>query len=158
MCSHAPSGYECPFCLLIAGVADGRVASRASDIVYRRDGVTAFISSHQWPRNAGHVLVIPDAHYENLFDLPDELGGRIHAAARRVAVAMKHAYGCAGISTRQHNEPAGNQDVWHYHLHVFPRYVGDGLYGGSSVLMAAEERAGYARKLRDYFMEERKPC
>ena len=42
---------------------------------------------------------------------------------------MKTAFGCPGVSTRQHNEPAGNQDVWHYHVHVFPRWHGDRLYG-----------------------------
>jgi hypothetical protein len=43
---------------------------------------------------------------------------------------MRDAFGCEGISTRQHNGPAGNQDVWHFHLHVFPRYPNDGLCGG----------------------------
>lgn len=41
---------------------------------------------------------------------------------------MRQTYDCEGISTRQHNEPAGNQDVWHLHVHVFPRYVEDRLY------------------------------
>lgn len=46
---------------------------------------------------------------------------------RRVAVATREAFGCEGISTRQHNEPAGDQDVWHLHVHVFPRHQGDEL-------------------------------
>ena len=41
---------------------------------------------------------------------------------------MRASYDCAGISTRQHNEPAGNQDVWHLHVHVFPRHHDDRLY------------------------------
>jgi histidine triad (HIT) family protein len=61
---------------------------------------------------------------------------------------MKAAYGCDGTSTRQHNEPAGNQDVWHYHMHVFPRYAGDRLYLTQRAPMAAEERASYAGRLR----------
>jgi histidine triad (HIT) family protein len=149
MHNHAPEGYACPFCLLVAGVEDGRVISRQADIVYRDEAVIAFVSSHQYPNNPGHVLVTPNAHFENLYDLPDELGGIIHSVARRIALAMKAAYGCDGVSTRQHNEPAGNQDVWHFHLHVFPRYNGDDLYLTRSSLMPAEQRAEYARRLRE---------
>ena len=61
---------------------------------------------------------------------------------------MKAAYSCDGVSIRQHNEPAGNQDVWHYHLHVFPRYAGDGLYGSQKELLPEKERAAYAQKLK----------
>jgi histidine triad (HIT) family protein len=41
---------------------------------------------------------------------------------------LRRAYACDGTSLRQHNEPAGNQDVWHHHVHVFPRFTGDELY------------------------------
>jgi len=61
---------------------------------------------------------------------------------------MKAAYGCAGISPRQHNEPAGNQAGWHYLLHVFPRYPGDNLYAAQRVLVPPEERGRYAAMLR----------
>lgn len=148
MYNHAPPGYICPFCLLVEGVADARVYSVQEDIVYRDVTVTAWVSSHQWPGCRGHVLVVPNRHYENIFDLPDPVALEVHRIARRVATAMKQAYGCEGISTRQHNEPAGNQDVWHYHLHVFPRYAGDNLYGTASALMPTPERAQYAAQLR----------
>lgn len=51
---------------------------------------------------------------------------------------------------RQHNEPAGNQDVWHYHLHVFPRFVNDKLYKSDRENTKPEERLEYAQKLRHY--------
>jgi histidine triad (HIT) family protein len=124
------------------------VLSRQTDVVYRDGEVMALISSHQWPNTAGHVLVIPTAHHENIYDLPLRLATRIHELARAVALAMKRTFSCDGVSTYQHNEPAGNQDVWHYHLHVFPRYVGDDLYNTQRALMSVEERAGYARDLR----------
>ena len=148
MCNHAPEGYACPFCLLVQGVVNEHVQSRQTDVVYRDDEVMALISSHQWPNTAGHVLVIPTAHHENIYDLPLHIATRIHELARAVALAMKRTFSCDGISTYQHNEPAGNQDVWHYHLHVFPRYVGDNLYCLHSTLMPVEERARYAEKLR----------
>ena len=148
MFNHAPPDYRCPFCLLVAGVENEHVRSVQTDIVYPGSTVLALIAAKQWPNNRGHVLVIPAAHFENLYDLPDALGADIHRVARRVAIAMKTAYGCAGVSTRQHNEPAGNQDVWHYHLHVFPRYPDDDLYGSRGAFLPAGERARYARRLR----------
>ncbi|MGV1100990.1 HIT family protein [Thiovibrio sp. JS02] len=149
MHSHAPFAYRCPFCLLAAGVANEHVTSRASDIVYQDEAVLAFICSRQWPNNKGHVLIVPAAHHENIFDLPPELAAKIHAVAREIALAMKTAYGCEGISTRQHNEPAGNQEVWHYHLHLYPRYANDGLYRTEKgEVMAPAERAKYAGLLR----------
>ena len=66
------------------------------------------------------------------------------------AIAFKEAYDCDGVSTRQHNEPAGNQDVWHLHTHVFPRFVGDRLYERheETTWTTPAERAPYAAKLR----------
>jgi histidine triad (HIT) family protein len=61
---------------------------------------------------------------------------------------MMSAFRCQGISTRQHNGPAGDQDVWHYHLHVFPRVRDDGLYGGGRSPYASEERLQIADRLR----------
>lgn len=148
MHSHAPEGYVCPFCLVARQVENEHVLTRRSDLVYRDGSVSAFIASHQWPNNRGHVLIIPNDHFENLYDLPLRYATRIHETARRVALAMKAAYGCEGISTRQHNEPAGNQDVWHFHLHVFPRTSGDRLYAHRGEFMPTEERAEYAGRLR----------
>lgn len=148
MFSHAPGGYICPFCLFVRGVENEHVLSVESDKVYSDAFVTALISLHQWPNNPGHVIIIPNQHFENIFDLPLEVATHIHDAARRLALIMKKVYGCDGISTRQHNEPAGNQDVWHYHLHLFPRYKNDNLYGSLKCLMPASERAVYAQRLR----------
>lgn len=100
------------------------------------------------PTNPGAVLVIPIPHYENIFELPDVLGGPIQRAVRETALAMKSAYGCDGVSTRQHNEPAGNQDVWHFHIHVFPRYKGDDL-DTEAVLADHSEMRLLAQNLRE---------
>jgi histidine triad (HIT) family protein len=154
MVQHAPTAYQCPFCLLLRGTDDGRIESRQGDIVYRDGAVTAFICSRQFATTPGHVLVVPDAHHENLYDLPDALGARVHAATRAVARAMKAAYGCTGVTTMQSNEPAGNQTVRHYHVHVLPRFAGDNLYAELGDLAVAyrpmppEERARYAARLR----------
>jgi histidine triad (HIT) family protein len=149
MISHAPEGYCCPFCVFLSGGPEEETWLRASDLVFRDRQVAAFVSPEWWPRNPGHVLIVPNDHYENLYDLPLEIGARIHALSRDVALAMKAAYGCDGTSTRQHNEPAGHQEVWHYHLHVFPRFADDRLYVSRKARVGEARRAEYAARLRD---------
>jgi len=150
MHNHEPHNYACPFCLLTQGIQSESVESVYTDIICQSDTVTAVISSRQWPRNPGNVLIIPNQHYENIYEFPPYLAVDIQEAAQIIAVAMKDAYGCDGVSTRQHNEPAGNQDVWHYHLHVTPRYHNDRFYETLTTergWMAPEERALHAQRL-----------
>ena len=130
MYNHAPVDYVCPLCRNITtGESDYPL-----EIVHRSQDVFVKMNPRWWPRNPGSALVVPTQHHENVFDLPLELALPIHAAVRDTALAMKAAFDCEGVSTRQHNEPAGNQDVWHYHVHVFPRFTNDGLYGSSAEL------------------------
>jgi histidine triad (HIT) family protein len=149
--THEPPGYQCPFCKLANG-GDTAINCQG-DIVRRTADAMALISPHWWPRNQGHVLVVPLGHYENLYDLPATPGHAVHDLVREVAIAIRQTYGCQGVSTRQHNEPAGNQDAWHYHVHVFPRYPGDHLYASAPLpdFVTAEERGPYADRLRSYF-------
>ena len=150
MYNHAPENYACPFCLLIAGIENEHVYSVQSDIVYHDDSVTAFISSHQWKNNHGNTIIVPNEHFENIYDLPITYAQDIHRVAKRLALAMKAAYACDGVSTRQHNEPEGNQDVWHYHLHVTPRYKDDNYYASPRQPMSVRERAVHAEKIRKH--------
>jgi len=150
--NHAPLDYVCPFCALVANMEHEHLLSRRDDIVLSRGSVTAFIGLRQWPNNPGGVIVIPNEHFENIYDLPAHLAVEIHAVAQAIAIAMKAAFGCDGVSTRQHNEPAGNQDVWHYHLHVTPRYTGDNFYGTRGENMPAPQRAELAQRLTAHLM------
>lgn len=139
---HEPVGYHCPFCHL--------TPDREADVVYRDERVFALICPRWWPRNAGHLLIIPVAHHENIYDLPTADGHAVFDATRTLARALRTAYDCAGVSTRQHNEPAGDQHVWHFHQHLFPRYPGDDLNATTPQpdwLPAARRRA-YAERLR----------
>ncbi len=145
---HAPEEYTCPFCLVVEGVENEHVSTMQDDVVFRDETVTAFISSAWWPRNRGHVLVIPNEHIENIYTMPTHLLARIQEVAREISIGFKDLYDCDGVSSRQHNEPAGNQDVWHYHLHVFPRWKGDQLYLERRRSTTPEERKPYSEKLR----------
>lgn len=146
--SHTPADYSCPFCALLRGTPEPGKPSSMDEIVYQDETLTALMGSHQWPRNPGNTLILPNHHYENIYELPPELGSPIQRLAGRLARAMKQAWACDGVSTRQHNEPAGNQDVWHYHLHVTPRFQGDGFYRSERQLMPLAERLRLAAELR----------
>ena len=72
-------------------------------------------------------------------------------ATRRLAQAMRDVFRCEGISTRQHNGPTGDQDAWHFHLHVFPRYSEGRLHAGGEVPYTIEERIELTASLRAAF-------
>lgn len=150
MYSHTPEGYQCPLCEIAAGLDNSDGWTTQAEVVLRNEHIVAWINPQWWPENHGAVVISPIAHFENIFDFPPAHAVHIQAAARLVALAMKECYGCDGISTRQHNEPAGNQDVWHYHVHVFPRYVGDRLYQRhlEKERIPLEDRVRCAERLR----------
>jgi histidine triad (HIT) family protein len=146
--SHQPDEYQCPFCVVVGGQDDPDTLTKQADVVYRDASATAFIAAGWWPANAGHVLVVPNGHYENIYDIPDEILAAVQVVGKRIATAIRATYGCDGTSFRQHNEPHGDQEVWHYHLHVFPRYAGDELYRRRKRFTTPDERAPYAERLR----------
>jgi histidine triad (HIT) family protein len=151
MHNHAPQGYSCPFCAIAKQSAPESEMFAPTDVLYQDASVLALLGAFQWPNHPGNVVVLPCEHFENIYDLPPHLACPIHDLSRAIALAMKAAWACDGVSTRQHNEPAGNQDVWHYHQHVTPRYEGDNFYAsyvGGKALMPVERRAEQAAKLR----------
>lgn len=149
MYTHAPDNYICPFCCLVQKIEHVPNDLQPSDIVCQTNVVTAFIATRRWPNNPGHVLTIPNQHYENIFDLPVEIAVKIHELAKDIALAMKIAYRCDGIMIRQHNESAGDQHIWHYHLHIIPRYKSDGFHTSKKLPFPVDQRALYAKKLSD---------
>jgi histidine triad (HIT) family protein len=139
----------CVFCRFLGGKESEW--NREADVVLRTARTTAFVSPRRWPENPGNVIVVPNEHVCDLESCPDDLLGEVFAAARRVAIAMRAAYGCDGTSTRQHNGAAAGQEVDHLHVHVFPRAAGDRLYQRTDEHRFArpEERARFAAELRD---------
>ena len=150
MHNHPSSDYICPICLGVSGVESGDTLLRLTDIVYIDEFVTAFINSFWIKNNPGHVVVVPNDHYENLYDLPTDLGSHIFAIVKKIAIAMKEACECEGTTILQNNEPAGGQHAFHYHLHVFPRFENDELHKNMSNKQMADsaKRKEYADKLR----------
>ncbi len=110
---------NCVFCKIIQG-------ELPSSIVYRDDSCTAFMDIQ--PVNQGHVLVIPNSHFPNLADLDADLGRHLFAAAQRIAAALRQCgIRCEGVNLFLADGEAAGQEVFHAHLHVFPRYRGDGF-------------------------------
>jgi len=138
----------CPFCEVAAG--RDTEANALADLVFRDELTTAFVSPKWWEASPGHVIVVPNEHVQDVYAMPDALLGAVYGTAGKVAAAMKRAYGCEGTSMRQHNEAGGGQDVWHFHVHVFPRRAGDRLYERNEETRwsAPEERVPLAERLR----------
>ncbi|MCL2134945.1 MAG: HIT family protein [Candidatus Bathyarchaeota archaeon] len=106
---------NCIFCKIVQKQA-------ASSVIYEDSSVMAFLDIR--PANEGHTLVIPKDHYEGILDIPSELLGKVHKVAKNVANAVKLALNADGISVIQQNGRAANQEVFHLHVHVIPRYNG----------------------------------
>ncbi len=150
--SSAPKDYICPICLGIKKIESEQTLMRPTDIIYANNLVTAFINSFFVGENAGHAIVVPTEHYENVYTLPTHIGHHIFDLSQKIALSMKEAYGCDGITIRQNNELAGDQHAFHYHLHIFPRYADDEFNSNVSLpskkrLAEPTERAEYAKKL-----------
>lgn len=152
MNSHQPSDYTCPLCYIAQGIEGNFPYTKQADIVYKDDQVTAVIASHWWPKNAGHVVIFPNAHHESLYTLPTELVSAVHTLSSKLAKTIKATYNCDGITILQNNEPAGGQEVWHYHMHVIPRYAGDNWHENYSQVRKSEpsERLSYVAKIKSH--------
>jgi histidine triad (HIT) family protein len=150
MHNHAPQDYICPICLGIKGIEDERTMIRKSDIVFQDDLVTVFIGSFFVGNNPGHPIIVPNEHFENLYDLSDEYAHRIIDVSKKIAIALKSARKCDGVMVLQNNEPASNQHAFHYHMHLFPRFDNDKLHENMAVSTkpTVEERLPYAQALK----------
>ena len=109
---------RCIFCEIVAGRAP---ASR----VYEDEQALAFMDLY--PVVPGHLLIVPKAHYRNIFDCPPHLAAYLQEVGARLAGPVRQATGCAGMNFFMANEGVAGQDVWHIHLHLLPRYQGDGF-------------------------------
>ena len=95
------------------------------------------------------MLVVPRRHIRDLYSLPEELAGSILGTAARVARAAKRAFAADCIALRQHNDEVGGQEVFHLHLHVIPRFVGDeDRFEAPPKLIRFDEQEAVAIRLR----------
>ena len=109
----------CIFCKILAGEIP-------SSKVFEDDEVIAFLDIR--PINPGHTLVIPKPHAANLAELDPKIGGRLFQVGMKIAAALRSSdIRCEGVNFWLADGKAAFQDVFHVHLHVIPRFKGDGF-------------------------------
>ena len=77
------------------------------------------------PATPGHALILPKDHVANVFEISDELQAKAYILAKKVAAALVQVFGADGINILQNNNEAAGQTVFHFHIHLIPRYNGD---------------------------------
>ena len=113
-----PATQHCTFCDLIGGAGEVSVC-------YEDSVALAFMDIQ--PVNSGHVLVVPRRHYESLEDLPAELAAHLFEVALQLEPAVRQVTRAQGINMVVNSGKAAGQDVFHYHVHLIPRRLGDGF-------------------------------
>ena len=79
------------------------------------------------PASKGHALILPKTHAKNIYELSDELAAKVFVLAKKMAVAMTDALKCDGFNILQNNGETAGQTVFHFHMHLIPRYHDDSV-------------------------------
>lgn len=136
---------ECIICKLLSGELE-------VSLVHRDELCSAFMDIQ--PVTPGHVLLVPHRHVPNVTDLDQEEGARIFWVAQRLVSALRNSgLRCEGVNFFLADGEAAGQEIFHSHLHVFPRYHGDGFglrfppgYSQRPARTELDEIAGKLRK------------
>lgn len=91
------------------------------------------------PASKGHALIIPKEHYRNLLDLDEETASKVLILAQKMMKKMKKALNCDGFNILQNNEEVAGQTVFHFHMHLIPRYRNDQVELGFKERESAKE-------------------
>ena len=131
---------DCIFCK----IANGEIPSTT---IYENEEFRVFFDIN--PASKGHCLIVPKQHYNDIFDMDGETGGKLFSLATVVARRLKKELNCEGMNIVQNNGIIAGQTVFHFHLHLIPRYTGDtvnvGWVPGEADL---DELAELAKKVR----------
>lgn len=128
---------------IFAKILRGEIPSHR---IYEDDAVVAFMDV--MPQGPGHTLVVPRAPSRNLLDADPATLGALFVIVRKVALAVKKAFGADGVTILQFNEPASGQTVYHLHVHVIPRFEGIPLKPHTGAMEKPEVLAANAEKIR----------
>ena len=108
---------DCIFCKIAAGEIPSKT-------IYEDEKYRVILDLG--PATRGHALILPKNHYANLFELPEEDAKEVICLAKKMATIMKDKLGCDGFNLVQNNGEAAGQTVFHFHMHLIPRYEDDG--------------------------------
>ncbi len=132
---------NCIFCKL----ANGDIPTNK---IYEDDMFTVILDAS--PATRGHALILPKEHAANLYELPDETAAKAFVLAKKLATMMTERLSCDGFNVVQNNGEVAGQTVFHFHLHLIPRYIGDGneeKLGWNHLDLTDEEFAELREKL-----------
>lgn len=123
---------DCIFCK----IANGEIPSST---IYEDEEFRVILDI--FPASKGHALIIPKAHYKDLYEIPEEQLEKVAILAKSIGTKMKAVLNCDGLNLVQNNEVAAGQTVFHFHLHLIPRYEGDSVkIGWSPKELPVEDR------------------
>ena len=103
---------DCIFCKLANGVFE-------TNTLYEDDDFRVIFDAS--PATKGHVLILPKEHAANVFELSEETASKVFVLAKKIATVLKEVTGCEGVN----NGEIAGQTVFHFHMHIIPRYKGD---------------------------------
>lgn len=107
---------DCIFCKL----ANGDIPT---NVIYEDDTFTVIMDAS--PATKGHSLILPKDHYANIYELDEEVAGKAFILAKKLATDMTKKLNCDGFNIVQNNGEVAGQTVFHFHMHLIPRYKGD---------------------------------
>lgn len=104
---------DCIFCKIAAGEIPSRKIYEDKDLIAIMD-----LS----PTSKGHSLIVPKEHYTNIYDIDEEIAGKVMKTAKKLATKMTVALNCDGFNLLQNNGETAGQTMFHFHMHLIPRY------------------------------------
>lgn len=110
---------NCIFCKIAAGEIP-------SATLYEDDDFRVILDLG--PASKGHALILPKNHYRNLYDIDDEVASKAILLAKKMITKLTDVLNCDGYNIVQNNEEAAGQTVFHYHMHLIPRYEADNAF------------------------------
>ena len=108
---------NCIFCKLANGIIP-------TNKIYEDEEFSVILD--MGPATKGHALILPKDHYKNLYELPDETGAKVMKLAKKMAIHMTDKLQADGFNLVQNNNEVAGQTVFHFHMHLIPRYENDG--------------------------------
>lgn len=132
---------DCIFCKIIAG-------DIPSATIYENDECKVILD--RFPSGEGHALILPKNHVANIFEIDPAQAGRLFSLAAKLAKAMKEVLGFEHMNILQNNGTVAGQTVFHFHIHLIPRWEGDGInIGWTPTEPTDEEIAAVKAKLEN---------
>ncbi len=108
---------DCIFCKLANGIIP-------TNSIYEDEDFNVILDAA--PATKGHALILPKEHADNLYELPEETAAKVLVLAKKLATKMTEKLGCDGFNIVQNNGTVAGQTVFHFHMHLIPRYNNDG--------------------------------